>query len=178
MNQNIKLIIIIIVVLLTSFVYNKMKPEKKIVKLKKEMIYTSGNNGEKLEKKLNINTANLEDYLKVGITLSIAKKLDEYRKFVGRVENLEELERLDGIGEKTVKKLAKNIKVGAGGKIKKIKINNLTSKELKYRGFTKKEIKAIENYKKIHGVIYSNIELIEVLGEKRYIEYENIIEYN
>jgi hypothetical protein len=49
---------------------------------------------------------------------------------------------------------------------------------LKYYGFTKTEIKAIENYKKEHEVIYSNIEMMEILGEERYREYENRISYN
>ncbi|MCK5780639.1 MAG: helix-hairpin-helix domain-containing protein [Psychrilyobacter sp.] len=178
MNQNIKLIIIITVVLLTSFVYNKIKPEKKVVQLKKELIYSSDSKDDKLGKKLNINTAVLEDYLKVGITLSIAKKVYNYRELVGRIDNLEELERLDGIGSKTITKLSKNLEIGEGGVVRKIKINTLTPKGLKYRGFTKKEVTKILKFKKENEVIYSNIDMMKILSEKRYQEYEDILNYN
>jgi len=174
LNQNIKLIIIIIVILTTNFIYNKIKPEKKSIKLKKEMIFSN----EDEEKKLNINDAELEDYLKAGISLSIAKKIFEYKEIIGRVNNLEDLSRISGIGEKSVEKLSKSIVVGDGGTLNKLKINSVPTKILKYYGFTKKEIKKIEAYIEKNGVIYSNIEMMEILGKKRYRMYENILEYN
>ncbi|MCS5423059.1 MULTISPECIES: ComEA family DNA-binding protein [Psychrilyobacter] len=174
MNQNIKLIIIIIVILTTGFVYNKIRPEKKSIKLKKEMIFGTIDKN----KKLNINDAQLEDYLKAGISLGIAKKIFEYKKILGRVDSLEDLSRIDGIGEKSVEKLSKNIEAGDGGTLNKLKINSAPPETLKYYGFTKKEIKKIEIYIGKNGVIYSNIEMMEILGEERYRAYENILEYN
>jgi len=174
MNQNVKLFIIIVVILTTSFIYNKTRPEKKSIKLKKEMIFSSSDEMEKL----NINHAELEDYLKVGITLSIAKKIFEYKEIVGSVDNLKDLSRIAGIGDKTVEKLSKNIEVRDGGTLNKLKINSASTKILKYYGFTKKEIKKIEIYKEKNDVIYSNIEMMEILGEERYRVYEDILEYN
>ena len=174
MNQNIKLIIIIIVILTTSFIYNMTRPEKKTIKLKKEMIFSSKDEN----KKLNINDAELEDYLKVGISLSIAKKIFEYKEIVGRVDRLKDLSRIAGIGDKSVEKLSKNIEVRDGGILNKLKINSAPTKVLKYYGFTKKEIKKIETYIEKNGVIYSNIEMMKILGEERYRVYEKIIEYN
>ena len=178
MNQNIKLLIIIVVILLTSFIYNKIRPEKKIVDLKKEIIYNdNSNNGEKTEK-IDINKGELEDYLKAGISLGIAKKIVEYKEIVGKVEKLDELSRISGIGDKTIEKLSEKIKVGDSGKKKKLKINSASTKILKYYGFTTKEIKKIEKHTKENKVIYSNLELMDILGEKRYREYEEIIDYN
>ena len=173
-NQNIKLVIIIIVILTTSFIYNKIKPKKKSVKLKKEMIFS----GMDENKKLNINDAELEDYLKVGISLNIAKKIFEYKEILGRADRLEDLSRIDGIGEKSVEKLSKNIEAGDGGTLNKLKINSAPAKILKYYGFTRKEIKKIEIYIGKNGVIYSNIEMMDILEEERYRVYENILEYN
>jgi len=173
-NQNIKLFIIIIVILTTSFVYNKIRPEKKVVELKKEIIYSS----EEIGEKLNINSAKLEDYLKAGISLSIATKVFEYKEVVGQVKKLEELVRISGIGEKSVEKLSKSIVVGEGGSVNKLKINSASPKLLKYYGFTKKEIKKIEEYIDKKGVIYSNIEMMEILGEERYRDYEDRLDYN
>jgi len=174
MNQNVKLVIIIVVILTTSFIYNNTRPEKKNIKLKKEMIFSSSDE----MGKLNINYAELEDYLKAGITLSIAKKIFEYKEIVGRVDNLKDLSRIAGIGDKTVEKLSKNIEVRDGGTLNKLKINSASTKILKYYGFTKKEIKKIEVYKEKNDVIYSNIEMMDILGEERYRIYENILEYN
>ncbi len=174
MNQNIKLVIIIIVILTTSFIYNKTRPEKKSIKLKKEMIFS----GVDENKKLNKNDAELEDYIKAGISLSIAKKIFEYKEIVGKVDNLKDLSRISGIGDKSVEKLAKNIEVRGGGTLNKLKINSASTKVLKYYGFSKKEIKKIETYIEKNDVIYSNLEMMEILGEGRYREYENILEYN
>lgn len=174
MNQNIKLILIIIVILTTSFIYNKVRPEKKNVKLKKEIIFSSIDKN----KKLNINDSELEDYLKAGISLSIAKKIFEYRKILGRVGRLEDLSRIDGIGKKSVEKLSKTIESGDGGTLNRLKINSASAKVLKYYGFAKKEIKKIELYIEKNGVIYSNIEMMKILSEERYREYEDILEYN
>jgi len=174
MNQNLKLLIIIIVILTTSFVYNKIRPGKKIIEIKKEIIYST----EDMGKKLNINNAKLEDYLKAGISMSIATKVFEYKEVVGRIDSLEELVRISGIGEKTVEKLSKSIEVGEGGTLKKLNINSASPKLLKYYGFTKKEIKEIETYIEKNNVIFSNIEMIKILGEKRYKEYEDRLDYN
>lgn len=176
MNQNIKLVIIIVVILTTSLIYNKIRPEKKSIKLKKEMIFSDRDKN--TNAKLNINDTKLEDYLKAGISLSIAKKVFEYKEILGRVDSLEELSRIDGIGEKSVEKLSKSIVIGDGGSLNKLKINSAPTKILKYYGFTKKEIKKIEIYRGKNGVIYSNIEMMEILGEERYRIYEDLITYN
>lgn len=174
MNQNFKLLIIIIVILATSFFYNSIRPEKKVIELKKEIIYS----GEDIKEKLNINNADLEDYLRVGVGMSIATKVVEYREVVGRVDSLEELVRISGIGEKSVEKLSQRIEVGDGGTLNRLKINSASPKSLKYYGFTKKEIEVIEDYIEKKGVIYSNIEMMEILGERRYREYEDRLDYN
>ena len=146
--------------------------------LKKKIIYNDSSNNKTIDGKLNINDATLEEYLDSGVSLSIAKKIVEYKDIVGRVYKLEELSRISGIGDKTVEKLGKTIVVGEGGRKNKIKINSTSTKVLKYYGFTTKEIKAIEKYKKQHEVVYSNIEMMEILGDARYREYEDIINYN
>jgi competence protein ComEA len=162
------------VILITSFAYKRMRPEKKIIKLKKEIIFSTTDEN----RKLNVNDAELESYLKVGISLKIAKKIVEYKEILGRIEKLEDLSRIAGIGEKSVEKLSKDIEAGKGGTLNRLKVNTASAEILKYYGFTKKEIKKIETYIGKNGVIYSNIEMMEILGEERYRVYENILEYN
>ena len=57
MNQNIKLLIIIVAIVLSSFAYNKLRPEKKIVNLKKQIIYNDSSSNKTIDGKLNINDA-------------------------------------------------------------------------------------------------------------------------
>ncbi len=178
MNQNIKLGLIITVIVITSFTYKAMKPKRKVIDLKKEIIYNDPEGSEAINGKIDINTSSLEDYIKIGITSNLAVKIIDYVDTVGVVEDLNEIKRIDGIGEKTAEKLVKKLEIKpTKKKKKKLNINKSTLKELKYYGFTKKEIKAIEKYKKENNVIYSNIDMIAVLGEKRHQEYENILKY-
>jgi competence protein ComEA len=166
-----------VVILLSSFIYNKIRPEKKIVNIKKEIIYNDNSENKMKNGKVNINKGGVEDYLSIGINLTMAKKIVNYREIVGKVEKLEELSRISGIGKKTVEKLSKKIEVGDGGKLNKLKINKASKEEMKYYGFTSREIKKIEKFKEKNGIIFSNIEMIEILGEERYREYENRISY-
>ena len=59
----------------------------------------------------------------------------------------------------------------------KININEATEEELLFFGFTKKELQNIEKWKNLKGDIFSNIDLIRIVGERRYEKLKNDIKY-
>ena len=133
--------------------------------------------GENTMQILDVNLVTQEDLLRRGISMNIAKKILEYRSTVGYVEKIADLDRVSGIGKKTVEKLTEILEVVSVGKRKSFNINKANLTVLKYYGFTKKEIKQVEKWKNEHGEIYSNIELKEVLRPERYEEYKKLVRY-
>lgn len=129
------------------------------------------------EKPLDINTTNLEEMLAKKVSMSHGKKILEYREITGGFENLEELVRIPGIGKKTAEKLSKKFVLGSPRIPKRVGINTAKDMELMYFGFTKKEIGLIREYHKTQGKIFDNIDLLSILGEKRYEELNGYIEY-
>ncbi len=129
-------------------------------------------------KLLDVNEATEEMLLRKGISLSISEKILEYRDIVGFIEHISDLERVSGIGKKTLEKLGEFIEVREGGKRKPFNINKADSKTLRYYGFTKLEIKRIEDWKRENNEVYSNIELRGILGIERYGEYRSLVKYN
>ena len=63
------------------------------------------------------------------------------------------------------------------GQKNKININEATEEELLFFGFTKKELQNIEKWKNLKGDIFSNIDLIRIVGERRYEKLKNDIKY-
>lgn len=64
------------------------------------------------DEKININTASLEDLLKIsGIGESKAKNIIEYRETNGQFKNIEEIKNINGIGDSLFNKIKDNITI-------------------------------------------------------------------
>ncbi len=182
MNQNKKFLAYstaIVLIFFSYYVYQrKLQTDRRsrvTAALKLEFEDFRGENPGEL---LDINKATEEMLLRKGISLGIAEKILEYRDIVGCIEHISDLERVSGIGKKTLEKLGEFIEVREGGKRNPFNINKADTKTLKYYGFTKSERKRIEDWKSKNSQVYSNIELREILGVERYDKYKSLVKYN
>ena len=70
------------------------------------------NENKNKDEKININTASLEDLLKIsGIGESKAKNIIEYRETNGQFKNIEEIKNINGIGDSLFNKIKDNITI-------------------------------------------------------------------
>lgn len=127
---------------------------------------------------IDINKADKRDLVAGGLTVKIADKIIEYRELTGCIVDMGELRRIKGIGDKSIEKLNKSFRV-EDKKLRKnkININYADDNLLILYGFNKKEIKKIKEYKKEKKIIFSNIELMNILGDVRYAELSKNIIY-
>ncbi len=129
--------------------------------------------------KIDINKAEYEDFISTGFTKSQAEKLVKYKEFIGDVYSLEELPRIKGFGKSSIEKANNILYVSSDGEKTRNKhnINKLSEIELKLIGFNNKEIKKIlTTLKKVK--IRTNIELIDIIGEEKYSETEEMIKFS
>ena len=178
-NHKILMPIMFSLVMLAVYFINR---EEKTEPRKKELKFN-----ERVEEKevkeevegLDVNLADFDELREVGISKSIAEKILEYREITGTITDFAELKRVKGIGEKSLDKIKKVLVINEEnvGKKNKISINEATEEELLFFGFTKKEFQNIEKWKNTKGDIFSNIDLIGIIGEKRYEKLKNDIKY-
>lgn len=128
--------------------------------------------------KLDINRATREEMLRAGVAESYVSKIISFRDIKGGIEDIYELERVNGIGEKTCEKLKKYFFIKDIPQIKTLYINKADDKILSYYGFDKKEIKQIRKFLEKNKKIENNIALKKILSEKKYKKYKDIIKYD
>lgn len=128
--------------------------------------------------KLNINTATQEKMLRAGVAEGYTEKIISFRNIKGGIENINELTRISGIGEKTCKKLEKFFVIENVPPLKELYINTADDKTLSYYGFDKKEIKQIRKFLEKNKKIENNIILKEIISKNKYEKYKNIIRYD
>ena len=92
---------------------------------------------------------------------------------------MEELPRIKGFGKSSIEKANDILYVSADGDKTRNKhnINKLSEVELKLIGFNNKEIKKILTVLK-KAKIRTNIELIDIIGEEKYSETEQMIKFS
>lgn len=130
-------------------------------------------------KKMDINTVTEGEMLNQGIAGTYVEKISKFRTIVGGFTDIEELKRIEGIGDKTYKKLEKNFCIENILQINRISINIADDKTLKYYGFSKNEIKKLRKNQDKGIYIGNNMELKEFIrSEKRYIELRDIVDYD
>ena len=180
--------IIFLVVLLIIGNYLRLKVEENIIpkiEINEEVEYQKegAEKFNKVEGKRDVNTVTYEELIKLGFTKKQSEKIIEFRKFIGTIEDLEELRRIPRLGDTGINKAKKTLYVNKNQfdesvdkSSTKYNINSITGDEMKLLGFTKKEIKEIEELR-LKGEIRSNIDLEKVLSKKRYNEIEENIRF-
>ncbi len=128
--------------------------------------------------KLDINKATREEMLRSGVAESYVSKIISFRDIKGGIENINELESVSGIGEKTCEKLKKYFFINEIPNIKPLYINKADDKILSYYGFNKKEIKNIRKFLEKNKKIKNNIILKKVISQNKYEKYKDIIRYD
>lgn len=128
--------------------------------------------------KLDINKATREEMLRSGVAESYVSKIISFRDIKGGIENINELENISGIGEKTCEKLKKYFFINEIPNIKPLYINKADDKILSYYGFNKKEIKNIRKFLEKNKKIKNNIILKKVISQNKYEKYKDIIRYD
>ncbi len=189
-NHKILMPIVFFIVVISVYLLNREEPDelelKKLTfneRVEEKEILNSEENSNKTEDiekgNRDVNTIGLEEMISLGITKATANKIIEYREEVGVVRRIEELGNIKGIGDKRLEKLKLILSVNENnlGSQKKININDISSNKLSYYGFSKEEIKKIDKWKAEKGSIFSSVDLIEIIGEKRYDEIKSMITY-
>lgn len=128
--------------------------------------------------KLDINIATRNEMLKSGISESYITKIIEFREIVGRIENLKELDKINGIGIKTVEKFEKYFIINEIPEYKTLYINKADDKVLSYFGLDKKQIKKLRKYFEENKRIKNNLELKKILSDKQYRKLRDIVSYD
>ena len=116
--------------------------------------------------------------LRSGVAESYVSKIISFRDIKGGIENINELESVRGIGEKTCEKLKKYFFINEIPNIKPLYINKADDKILSYYGFNKKEIKNIRKFLEKNKKIKNNIILKKVISQNKYEKYKDIIRYD
>lgn len=168
---------ILIGILSFTLIFIHCLSKNKVLEYKEpELIFNK--KAERINEILDINSVHKKDFLERNINLKLAEKIIEYRDFTGVIEDMSELGRIKGIGKKTLEKLKLNFRVEERQARKnKININSAEEKYLRWYGFEKKEIKKIVDYRKKNRFIYSNIELMDLIGNDRYNKIGMNIKY-
>lgn len=124
-----------------------------------------------------LNKCSIEEMRERGITKATAEKIERYRNIIGKIEKFEDLLFIKGIGKKTLEKIEKNFILGEGN-FNKININNVDEEILTWLKFDKKDLKKIKDWKAKNKYIYSNLDLIEIIGEERYSKLKDRLVYS
>lgn len=128
--------------------------------------------------RININKASDIEMLKAGVSPSYVEKIIEFRNIKGGIESLEELDRINGIGKKTCKRLEKYFFIEKDYNIKPLEINRADEKVLIYYGFSKEEIKKLNSLKKKNGRIKNNLDIKKIISKQKYEKYKDLFRYN
>ncbi len=185
---NHKVVMPIIFSLVMVLIYFLNKDDENEVYVKKELKFNErvekdenleAEKSNKGESNNDVNILSVEDMAELGISKAVAEKIVTYRELTGTVKSFDELKRIKGIGEKTAEKIKKTLVIDKKniGKKNKINVNTASDDELSFYGFTKKELEKISKWKLDVGPIFSNIDLIKILGERRYDQIKGDISY-
>ena len=193
--KKMKYVIIFIMLLISGNFLRLVIEDKNVpdIEISEEKVYKKNeakkeNDLTGIKEKLDINSVNFEELLKLGFSKSKAEKLMDYREEVGIISDFSQLKNVPRFGEAGIKQAKKYLFIDMeklknpsenynGRDFIKYNINNLDEDRLKLIGFTKKEIKLLMPYigeKKIR----SNVDLEKVIGKERYRELEKRIKFS
>ena len=131
--------------------------------------------------KIDINKAEDKDFVIKKVSEKRKENIIEFRKFWGKIENMDDLTFIKGIGSKTVEKLKEDFYVDETNLNKviglKININEVKEKELVWLGLDKKELENFEKWKNKKGIVFSNLDLMKIVKTETYEKIKNKIIY-
>lgn len=138
---------------------------------------------EKKDGKTEINTATIYDLRGAGLSQKIAESIISYREKYKCIRDIKEIDNIKGIGEKSYSKIENSFyvseKIVNNIPYVKFDINSSDEKEeYLLLGFTKKEYENIMKWKIEHGSIFSNIELLNIIGKERYDVMNERVKYS
>jgi len=170
--------VMILVYFLNRDEKNETVPQKKL-KFNERVEAKKGEKETVQNEKNDINLVQYDDLISLGITKTIAEKLLDYREFTGTIKSFSELKRIKGFGEKTISKLKKILIIDEKniGEKNRINVNKAGDDEFLMYGFTKKELEKINKWREEKGSIFSNLELIKIIGERRLDQLKSEISY-
>ena len=187
LHRGIAIIFFIILLIITGFRYYRIEAPKSsknvgLIEVRIEELEFKQFEKPDLENRFNLNTMTFEEMVSRGLTERRARGIIEYRDIVGIIKNIDELQAVSGIGEKTVELLKENYMVSDEG-IKnisqaRVNVNSGNSNRLAMAGFTNAEIRKIERWREENGDLFSNIDLIEVVGNDRYNEVSSRVKFD
>lgn len=183
-NHKILMPIIFCLIMVLVYFLNKEKPEENLVNNQLQFnerveIENTEETKDATVLENDINLLSYEEMISLGLTKTIVQKIIDYREITGTIKSFDELKRVKGLGEKSLEKVEKILVLDEKNVGKKIKlnINNSSDQEILFYGFNKKELEKINKWKDEKGVIFSNIDLIKIIGERRYDLLKNEINY-
>jgi len=179
-STKIKILVFLSLLFISYTIYEKKQEEKLFERrriVNNELVIETFTPDDEIIK-TDINSATIKEFLDKKVTLNLAHRIVEYRDVVGGVANMDELLKVKGVGESTLGKLKKNFEVRSKNRSrKKIKINRASKRDLIFFNFSKEEVSKILKWRSEKGEIYSNIDLKKILGEQRYEEVRDDIDY-
>ncbi|WP_067142585.1 helix-hairpin-helix domain-containing protein [Oceanivirga salmonicida] len=115
--------------------------------------------------KKNINDISFDDYRSLNISKKKIDNILEYKKYMGSINKIDDLKNIPRISYDDIDKLKIFFVDNDKPVYIKHNINKMTVKQLKYLGFSNKEIKKILKYRN-KKTINNLIELEEIIGKK------------
>ncbi|OQY09597.1 MAG: hypothetical protein B6I28_02730 [Fusobacteriia bacterium 4572_132] len=185
MNKNTQYIVYVFLLILVGFFgmkYFKQDSEKselivKIEKLKMDSDTIEMNKCNKID----INRAEKKDFFIKKVSEKRTENIIEFRKFWGKIENMDDLTFIKGIGAKTVEKLKEDFYVDETNSNEVvgvlININKVKDNELVWLGLDKKELENFKKWKNEKGIVFSNLDLMKIIKSKTYEKIKNKIVY-
>lgn len=185
MNKNSQYTLYVVLLILVGFFgmkYLKQDSEEselivKIEKLKMDSHTIEMNKCDKID----INKAEKKDFIIKKVSKRRTNNIIEFRKFWGRIEDMDDLTFIKGIGVKTLEKLKEDFYVDEMNLNKvrgiSININKVKEKELIWLGLDKKELEKLKKWKSEKGIIFSNLDLMKIIKSKTYEKIKNKVIY-
>ncbi len=111
-----------------------------------------------------INDISYEDYRTLNISKNKIDSILDYKKYMGSINNIKDLDNIPRITYQDIEKISQFFKDNPNPIYKKHNINNASVKQLKYLGFSNKQIKKILKYRK-NNKIKNLLELESIVGK-------------
>ncbi|MGM0508943.1 MAG: helix-hairpin-helix domain-containing protein [Fusobacteriota bacterium] len=184
MDNDVQYLVYIILLLLVGHLgvkFYKNKENKNLDIQVEKLEFQNDLGQENPNKRFDINLSKKREFEIKGISSNRSEKILNYISEFGAVTDLNNLTHIKGIGPKTLVKIKKNFRVDEDTikkvGVKKVNINDVDENKLIMMGFEETDIEKLLEWKENNGIIFSNVDMINIFGEKRYDEIKDRIRY-